>query len=118
MVDGRDHDHLQPHPLAYARAVAFDPDAVPPQHREFARRVAASRLQDPGRTFENLSASTHIPVDDLVHHALVSWTSAGAEALLSLESRVLRDLLEARRREDWHTVGGMVDWLAAGAGVD
>ena len=91
---------------------------VPPQHREFARRVGQSRLQDPAQTFENLAAETQIPVEDLVHHALVSWTSAGAEALLSLEPRVLRDLLEARRREDWHTVGGMIDWLAAGAGVE
>lgn len=93
-------------------------DDVPPQHREFARRVEQSRLQDPRPTFENLSASTHIPVDALEHHALVSWTSAGAEALLALEPRVLRDLLDARRREDWHTVGGMIDWLAAGAGID
>lgn len=93
-------------------------DDVPPQHREFARRVEASKVQDPRGTFENLSAATGVPVDDLVHHALVSWTAAGAEALLAMEPRVLRDLLDARRREDWHTVGGMIDWLAAGAGID
>jgi hypothetical protein len=93
-------------------------DDVPPQHREFARRVQESRLQDPRPTLENLSAATSVPVDDLVHHALVSWTSAGAEALLALEPRALRDLLAARRREDWHTVGGMIDWLAAGAGIE
>lgn len=92
--------------------------AVPPQHREFARRVRQSRLQDPAPTFEALSAETGIPVDELVHHALVSWTSAGAEAILAMEPQALRRLLEARRREDWHEVGGMIDWLAAGAGLD
>lgn len=90
---------------------------VPPQHREFARQVQESLLQDPRPTFEVLSAETGIAVDDLVHHALVSWTSAGAEALLAMEPQALRRLLDARRREDWHEVGGMVDWLAAGAGL-
>jgi len=33
---------------------------------------------------------------------------------MSLEPRVLEDLLEARRREDWTAVAGIIDWLAAG----
>jgi hypothetical protein len=87
---------------------------IPPEHREFARAVEASRALDPMPTFENLSAATGVPVDALVHHALVRWASAGAEALMSIEPQALRDLVEARRREDWDAVAGIVDWLAAG----
>jgi hypothetical protein len=50
----------------------------------------------------------------LVHHALVRWVSAGAEALLSIEPQALRDLIAARKREDWTAVAGIVDWLEAG----
>ncbi|HEU4656815.1 MAG TPA: DUF6027 family protein [Capillimicrobium sp.] len=87
---------------------------VPPQHREFARQVEASRAIDPMPTFAVLSEETGIPVDDLVHHALVRWVSAGAEALMAIEPPVLRELIDARRREDWRAVGGIVDWLEAG----
>jgi hypothetical protein len=86
---------------------------VPERHRAFADLVAASRLQDPRPTFENLSRETRIPVDDLVHHALVRWTAAGAEALMSLEPQALRDLVAAREREDWQAVAGIIDWLSA-----
>lgn len=88
---------------------------VPPEHREFARQVELSRIVDPLPTFENLSRATGVPVDDLVHHALVRWVSAGAEALLSIEPQALRDLVAARGREDWVAVAGIVDWLQAGA---
>jgi hypothetical protein len=88
--------------------------AIPPEHREFARQVEASAMVDPRPTFENLSRATGVPVDALVHHALVRWASAGAEALMSLEPQVLRDLVAAREREDWDAVAGIVDWLDAG----
>ncbi len=88
---------------------------VPPEHREFARQVELSSRADPMPTFENLSAATGVPVDDLVHYALVRWASAGAEALMSIEPQALRDLVAARRREDWDAVAGIVDWLDAGA---
>ncbi|HEY8584389.1 MAG TPA: DUF6027 family protein [Capillimicrobium sp.] len=87
---------------------------VPPQHQEFARQVDGSRAVDPMPTFRALSAETGVPVDDLVHHALVRWVSAGAEALMAVEPPVLRDLLAAREREDWGKVAGILDWLAAG----
>jgi len=86
--------------------------AVPPEHREFAEQVAASRLQDPMPTFANLSAATGVPVDDLVHYALVRWAASGAEALMAIEPLALRQLTEARQREDWDAVGGIIDWLA------
>ena len=92
----------------------WDLDAVPPEHREFAEGVAASGLLDPRPTFENLSQATGVPVDALIHHALVRWTTAGAEALMAVEPQVLRDLIAARKREDWAAVGGIVDWLEAG----
>jgi hypothetical protein len=87
---------------------------VPPEHREFARQADASLVVDPMPTFETLSASTGVAVDVLVHYALVRWVSAGAEALLAVEPQVLRDLIAARRREDWTAVAGMIDWLEAG----
>ena len=65
-------------------------------------------------TFENLSKATGVPVEALVHHALVRWASAGAEALMAIEPQALRDLIDARRREDWAAVAGIVDWLEAG----
>jgi hypothetical protein len=88
--------------------------SVPPQHRAFADAVAASKAQDPLPTFRRLSEETGIPVDDLVHHALVRWVAAGSEALMSVEPRMLDDLAEARRREDWTAVAGIIDWLRSG----
>jgi hypothetical protein len=77
--------------------------------------VESSRLVDPMPAFRNLSANTGIPVDDLVHHALVRWASAGAEALMAIEPQALAELIAARQDEDWTRVGGIIDWLAAGA---
>jgi hypothetical protein len=91
------------------------PWEVPPQHREFARVVAAAKQQDPQPTFAALSSATGIPAEDLVNYALVRWASAGSEALMAIEPQVLRDLAEAREREDWDAVAGLVDWLVAGA---
>jgi hypothetical protein len=69
---------------------------------------------DPRPTFERLGEEVGIPVPELTHHALVRWASAGAEALMSLEPEVLRDLIDARRREDWTAVAGIIDWLDSG----
>jgi hypothetical protein len=87
---------------------------VPPQHREFAREVESSAMVDPMPTFENLSRSTGVPIDALVHYALVRWTSAGAETLMAIEPQALMELIAAREREDWAKVGGIIDWLASG----
>jgi hypothetical protein len=65
-------------------------------------------------TFATLSDVTGVPVETLVHFALVRWASAGAEALLAVEPQILRELIAARKREDWTAVAGMVDWLEAG----
>ena len=87
---------------------------VPPEHRAFADTVEASKLQDWRPTFERLSQVTGVPVDDLVHHALVRWVSAGSEALLAIEPEMLRKLYAARDGEDWDAVAGIVDWLRTG----
>jgi hypothetical protein len=83
-------------------------------HRDFVEQAEAARLVDPMPTFEALSRETGVPVDALVHLALVRWASAGAEALMAVEPQALRDLIAARRREDWDTVAGIIDWLDAG----
>ena len=88
--------------------------AVPPEHREFARRAEDALVVDPMPTFEALSAATGVPVDTLVHYAIVRWVSAGSEALLSIRPQALDDLIAARDREDWPAVAGIIDWLAAG----
>ena len=87
---------------------------VPPEHAEFARRAEAALAVDPMPTFHALAEETGVPVDTLVHFALVRWASAGAEALMAIEPPVLRELIEARKREDWAKVAGMIDWLEAG----
>ena len=88
--------------------------AVPPEHREFARRAEDARLVDPMPAFEALSSATGVPVEAIVHIALVRWASAGAEALLSVEPQVLDELIDARHREDWPAVAGIIDWLETG----
>lgn len=87
---------------------------VPTEHQRFAEQVAAAKLQDPMGTFGNLSAATGIPVGDLLHYALVRWAAAGSEMLMATPPLVLGQLVEARQREDWDAVGGLIDWLATG----
>ena len=87
---------------------------VPPEHAEFARRAEEALAVDPMPMFRALSDETGVPVDALVHLALVRWAAAGAEALMAVEPQVLRELVSARKREDWEKVAGMIDWLEAG----
>ena len=84
------------------------------EHRAFREAVAGSRLVDPMPTYRNLATFTGTEVEDVVHHALVRWAAAGAEALMGVDSLVLRDLIEARRKEDWVKVAGIIDWIEAG----
>ena len=83
-------------------------------NQNFRDSVALSRLVDPRRTLENLARNTGLTYDDVVHHALVRYASSGAEALLATEPQALRDLIEARKAEDWAKVGALIDWLEAG----
>jgi len=87
---------------------------VPPEHQAFAAQATDALAVDPMPTFRALSGETGVPVDTLVHFALVRWASAGSEALMAVEPQVLRELIAARAREDWTAVAGIVDWLEAG----
>jgi hypothetical protein len=84
------------------------------EHAAFAREVEASQLQDPMPAFEGLSKLTGIPTETLVRHALVRWTREGAESLMLIEPQVLHRLFAARKRENWPTVAGIIDWLESG----
>jgi hypothetical protein len=86
----------------------------PGADKNFQEAVHGSRLVDPRPTFENLAASTGLTYEEVVHHALVRYVSSGAEALLAIEPQALRDLIAARKAEDWKTVAALIDWLEAG----
>jgi hypothetical protein len=83
-------------------------------NENFRTAVALSRLVDPRSTLENLAHNTGLTFDDVVHHALVRYASSGAEALLAIEPQALRDLIAARKAEDWAKVSALIDWLEAG----
>jgi hypothetical protein len=82
--------------------------------QNFRDAVALSRLVDPRSTLENLARNTGLEYDDVVHHALVKYASAGAEALLAIEPQALTELIEARKRGDWAKLTSLIDWLDAG----
>jgi hypothetical protein len=80
----------------------------------FRDAVALAAKVDPMPTLAALASNTGLATAEVVHYALVRYAAAGAEALLSLEPTVLRELIDARRAGDWAKVGGIVDWLEAG----
>lgn len=83
-------------------------------NQNFRAAVALSLLVDPRSTLENLAHNTGLTYEDVVHHALVRYASSGAEALLAIEPQALRDLIAARKAEDWAKVAALIDWLEAG----
>lgn len=83
-------------------------------NQNFRDSVALSRLVDPRPTLEHLAQNTALSYEEVVHHALVRYASSGAEALLAWDSHALRELIAARKAEDWVKVGSIIDWLAAG----
>lgn len=83
-------------------------------NQNFRDDVARSLRVDPRPTLENLARSTGVSYEDVVHHVLVRYASSGAEALLAVEPAALRQLIEARKKEDWAAVGAIIDWLEAG----
>ena len=83
-------------------------------NENFRNDVELSRRVDPRPTLENLARSTGLTYEDVAHHALVRYASSGAEALLAIEPFAVRELIEARKKENWDKVGAIIDWLAAG----
>ena len=90
-----------------------DPDQFDPGGR-FRAEVAASRLVDPMPGIDVLAANLGVPVDDVVHHALVRWSSAGAEALMAAPPEMLVALRDAADAGDVVRVQGIVAALLAG----
>jgi hypothetical protein len=87
---------------------------VTDRHANFRADVDLSRRVDPMPTFQALAQATGLPVEAVVHHALVRYASEGGAALLALEPHALRALISARKKEDWPKVAGIIDWLEAG----
>ena len=83
-------------------------------NQNFRDSVALSLLADPRPTLVNLARNTGVSYEDVVHHALVRYASSGAEALLAWDPHALRELIAARKAEDWRKVGSIIDWLEAG----
>jgi len=83
-------------------------------NQNFRDSIALSLLADPRPTLENLARNTASTYEEVVHHALVRYASSGAEALLAWEPHALRELIAARKVEDWQKVGAIIDWLEAG----
>ncbi len=83
-------------------------------NENFRHDVALSRRVDPRPTLESLARNTGLHYEDVVHHALVRYASSGAEALLAVEPHALRQLIEARKAQDWAKVAAIIDWLEAG----
>jgi hypothetical protein len=83
-------------------------------NQNFRDSVALSLLADPRPTLVNLARNTGVSYEDVVHHALVRYASSGAEALLAWDPHALRELIAARKAEEWRKVGSIIDWLEAG----
>ena len=83
-------------------------------NQNFRDSVALSLLADPRPTLENLARNTGLTYTEVEHHALVRYASSGAEALLAWDPHALRELIAARKVEDWLKVGSIIDWLEAG----
>lgn len=80
----------------------------------FRSEVAASRLVDPLPGLEALARSLGVPVGDVVNHALVRWSSAGAEALMAAPPDMLVALRDAADAGDVDRVRGIVAALLSG----
>lgn len=112
-------------PRVHLAPFVDDPGDGP--HAAFRAEVAQRTRLDPMPTLEQLSALTGVPVGALARHALVQWSSAGAEALLALGPREVADLIaqidevaadapQAERAAAYDRLAGRVRWLAAGLG--
>lgn len=90
-----------------------DPETFDPGGR-FRAEVSASQVLDPMPGLGELAVQLGLPVDQVVHHALVRWSSAGSEALLAAPPQMLVALRNAADTGDMARVRGIVDALLAG----
>lgn len=91
-------------------------------HANFKSEVALYTVEDPLPTFQQLSATTGIPVGALVRYVLVKWASEGTEAILSAGPRLIRRMeavcteaqdadTDRSRLEAYETLRQMIAWL-------
>jgi len=96
-----------------------DPDA------NFKREVALYGKLDPLATIGNVSANLDIPVGALCRYVLAKWSSAGAEALLTLGPTALGRLSDSIERAEsvgtdaarlaaYEELRAQLSWLNAG----
>ena len=71
-------------------------------------------MVDPMPGLQVLAGELGLPVDDVVHHALVRWSSAGAEALMAAPPEMQVALRDAADAGDVDRVRGIVAALLAG----
>ena len=96
-------------------------------HANFKREVAAGALVDPLPTLRNLADFVGLPLGAVCRHALVTWASAGSDALLEIGPTWIRRLGEPLARAEaagtdearlaaYDELRGLLGWLAAGLG--
>jgi hypothetical protein len=90
-----------------------DPETFDPGGR-FRAEVAASQLDDPMPGIQVLADRLGLPADQVAHHALVRWMTAGSEALLAAPPEMLVALRGAAEAGDVERVRGITDALLAG----
>lgn len=90
-----------------------DPETFDPGGR-FRSEVAASQVLDPMPGLGELARQLDLPVEQVMHHALVRWSSAGSEALMAAPPEMLVALRDAADAGDIARVRGIVDALLAG----
>ena len=90
-----------------------DPETFDPGGR-FRAEVAASQLDNPRPGIQVLADRLGLPADQVAHHALVRWMTAGSEALLAAPPEMLVALRAAADDGDVERVRGITDALLAG----
>jgi dihydrofolate synthase/folylpolyglutamate synthase len=101
-----------------ARALLFEP------HAAFRAEVDCYAAADPMPAMQNLSALTGVPVDRLIRYVLVKYAASAADALLSLDPIVFRQMREhvekaeaagtdEARLRAYESLKGMIAWLKA-----
>jgi hypothetical protein len=91
-------------------------------HANFRAEVECYTAADPQPTMENLSALTGIPVERLIRYVLVKYAASSADALLSMDPIVFRQMrdhvakaeaedTDAARLKAYEALKGIIAWL-------
>jgi len=102
------------------------PDPEEDIHANFRAEVACYTAADPMPTMENLSRLTGVPLDQLIRYVLVKYAASPADALLSLDPIVFRQLrdhiakaeaegTDAARLRAYEALKQIIAWLGISA---